>query len=87
MWRGMLMLLTVVCVLVYAVCASVERGDGGHIVCRTCLTGCLQGGAAIQTSSSSPPVFPSKLPLTGGSVESEPQLWVHVVGISAWLVP
>lgn len=70
------MLLAVVCVfvLVYAVCASVERGDGGLIVCRTCLTGCLQGGAAIQTSSSSPPVFPSKLPLTGGSVESEPQL-------------
>lgn len=51
-WRGMLMLLTVVsvcvCVLVYAVCASVKRGDGGLIVCRTCLTGCLQGGAAIQ---------------------------------------
>lgn len=77
------MLLTVVCVC--SLCKCREGGWWSH--CLQNMFGRLSARVAIQTSSSSPPVFPSKLPLTGGSVESEPQLWVHDVGIPAWPVP
>ncbi len=76
------MLLTVVCVQF----VQVSRG-GWWSHCLQNMFDRLSARAAIQTSSSSPLVFPSKLALTGGSIEFEPQLWVHDVGIPAWPVP